>query len=388
MRLTVLIAIVGGLFLASASSLCAGDLPGAPEGWAATPSLHVKGHGSAKNIRPDFISGYGYRPSQIKAAYGISGTGAGQTIAIVDAYGSPTIYQDLAAFCGNFRLPQANLLVHYMGSQAYDAGWALETSLDVEWAHALAPGAVILLVVAQSNSFTDLFTAVQYAAQNAQIVSMSWSGDEVSNETSFDSYFQHPGTVFFAASGDSGSYGPGPEEDQQAQYPAASPNVVAVGGTTLYLKPGKGVLKFPETAWEGSGGGVSQYELIPSYQTSIGVAGTNRCIPDVAFAADPNTGVWVYNQGWYIVGGTSVATPCWAAVAALINQARAVKHQAPLTDGHQELYDLALTSYGKCYRDITLGFNGNFAATPGYDLITGLGSPKAKTLVPALRLIP
>ena len=97
-----------------------------------------------------------------------------------------------------------------MGSQAYDAGWALETSLDVEWAHALAPGAVILLVVAQSNSFTDLFTAVQYAAQNAQIVSMSWSGDEVSNETSFDSYFQHPGTVFFAASGDAGSYGPGP----------------------------------------------------------------------------------------------------------------------------------------------------------------------------------
>ena len=115
MRLTVLIAIVGGLFLAGASSLCAGDLPGAPEGWAATPSLHVKGHGSAKNIRPDFISGYGYRPSQIKAAYGISGTGAGQTIAIVDAYGSPTIYQDLAAFCGKFRLPQANLLVHYHG---------------------------------------------------------------------------------------------------------------------------------------------------------------------------------------------------------------------------------------------------------------------------------
>ncbi len=380
MRLTVLIAIVSGLFLVGASGLCAGDLPSAPPGGSATPSLHVKGQGSAKNITPDLISGFGYKPSQIKAAYGIKGNGAGQLIVIVDAYGSPTIYEDLSAFCRTFKLPQANLQVHYMGGQGYDPNWALETSLDVEWAHALAPGAVILLVVASSNSFTDLFAAVQYAAgQNAQVVSMSWSGDEVSDETAYDSYFQHPGTVFVAASGDSGS---------GAQYPAASPNVVAVGGTTLYLKPGKGALKWPETAWEGSGGGVSQYELIPSYQTSLGLGGTNRCIPDVAFAADPNTGVLVYNQGWYIVGGTSVATPCWAAVVALANQARAAKHQAPLTDGHQELYSLAITSYGECYRDITMGYSGDFAATPGYDFITGLGSPKVNKLFPTLRLVP
>ncbi len=382
MRLTALIAMVSSLFLVSASGLCAGDLPSAPGGWAATPSLHIKGHGSAKNIQPNLITGYGYNPSQIKAAYGIRGTGAGQTIAIVDAYGSPTIYEDLSTFCRTYRLPQANLQVHYMGGQGYDAGWALETSLDTELAHALAPGAVILLVVAQSPSLPDLFAAVQYAGQNAQVVSMSWSGDELSNETTYDSVFQHPGTVFVAASGD---YGSG------AQYPAASPNVVAAGGTTLYLRPRAGTLKFPESAWEGSGGGVSQYELIPYYQAMLGIGGIGggyRCIPDVAFAADPNTGVWVYNQGWLIVGGTSVAAPSWAAIVALVNQARAVKHQPPLTDGHQELYDLAVSSYGNCYRDITAGFNGDFAATPGYDLITGLGSPRAKKLIPDLRFIP
>ena len=224
-----------------------------------------------------------------------------------------------------------------------------------------------------------MFAAVQYAAQNAQVVSMSWGGDEVSDEASFDSDFPTPRNSIFAASGDSGS---------GAQYPAASPNVVAAGGTTLYLKPNTGVLKFPETAWEGSGGGISQYEFIPSYQAMLGIGGTNRCIPDVAFAADPNTGVWVYNQGWSVVGGTSVAAPCWAAVVALVNQARAAKHQALLTDGHQELYDLAVTSYRKCYHDITAGFNGDFAAGYGYDLITGLGSPRARALVPALRSIP
>ncbi len=207
MRLTALIAMVSSLFLVSASGLCAGDLPSAPGGWAATPSLHIKGHGSAKNIQPNLITGYGYNPSQIKAAYGIRGTGAGQTIAIVDAYGFPTIYEDLSTFCRTYRLPQANLQVHYMGGQGYDAGWALETSLDTELAHALAPGAVILLVVAQSPSLPDLFAAVQYAGQNAQVVSMSWSGDELSNETTYDSVFQHPGTVFVAASG---TRGPGP----------------------------------------------------------------------------------------------------------------------------------------------------------------------------------
>lgn len=387
----LLIAVVTSLFLVSASSLWAGPLPGAPDGWVATPKLHIYGQSSRKDMGPNFITGYGYHPSQIKAAYGISGSGAGQTIAIVDAYGSPTINEDLKKFCTKFGLPlaQGQLTVHNMGGPLvpYDADWAMETSLDVEWVHALAPRAAILLVVAQSNSNADLFAAVQYAAQNAPVVSMSWGGPEFANEASSDSYFQHSGTVFIASTGDSGS---------EVQYPAASPNVVAVGGTAIYLKPGTGTLKFPEVAWEGAGGGVSQYEILPSYQTSFpGITGNKRCVPDVAFAADPNTGVLVYNSnydtstnGWYVVGGTSLAAPCWAAITGLANQARAAVKLLPLTDGHQALYDLAITSYATSYRDITMGYNGDFAALAGYDFITGLGSPNVRGLIPALKLAP
>ena len=192
MRTTVLTAIVTGLFLVSASSLWAGHLPGAPEGWAATPKLHIKGQGPVKNIRPNYITGYGYSPSQIKAAYGISGNGAGQTIAIVDAYGSATIKEDLATFCQAFGLPQATLTIYLPGGPltSSDADWAMETSLDVEWVHALAPLATIALVIAPTDSASDLLNAVQFAAQNvgAHVVSMSWGGPEFDDETSFDSY--------------------------------------------------------------------------------------------------------------------------------------------------------------------------------------------------------
>ena len=320
----VLIAIVAGLFLLSASSSMAGK-SSAAQGRVATPKLHIKGQGSVKDLGPNYISGFGYYPSQIKAAYGISGNGAGQTIAIVDAYGSPTIYEDVAAFCQAFGLKQASLTIYYPGGwpKSYDAGWAMETSLDVEWAHALAPMANIALVIAPSASDDDLFAAVQYAAQNlhAQVVSMSWGEDEFSDETIYDSDFQNSGTVFIASSGDSGS---------GAQYPAASPNVVAVGGTALYLKTNTGTRKFPEVAWEGSGGGVSQYESMPSYQTALGIVASGRCVPDLGFVADPNTGAMVYDSnydsstsGWWIVGGTSLAAPCWAALIALADQVRA-----------------------------------------------------------------
>ncbi|MGA2939991.1 MAG: S53 family peptidase [Syntrophobacteraceae bacterium] len=386
MRMTV-IAIFTALFLVSASSLWAGHLPGAPEGWVATPKLHIKGQGTVKNNRPDYITGYGYYPSRIKAAYGISGNGAGQTIAIVDAYGSPTITYDLLHFCYALKLPQADLRIYYPGGlpASSDSGWAVETTLDVEWVHALAPSAKIALVIAPTNSGDDLFDAVQYAAQtlHAQVVSMGWGGDEFSDEAGYDSYFQNTGTVFITASGDSGSGG---------QYPAASPNVVAAGGTALYLQPGTGTLKFPEVAWEGSGGGVSQYEPMPAYQASFGLTGGMRCVPDVAFLGDPNTGVLVYDSvnGWYVVGGTSVSAQCWAAIVALADQLRAAAKLAPLTDGHQALYTLAGSSarynVKGHYRDITAGYNGDFAALAGYDFITGLGSPMAGSLVPALKL--
>ena len=254
--------------------------------------------------------------------------------------------------------------------------------------HALAPGATIDLVIAPSDNFSDLLTAVQYAAQtlNAQVVSMSWSGDEFSYETYYDQIFQGAGTVFIAATGD---YGSG------AVYPAASPSVVAVGGTSLYLQPGTGALKFPEVAWEESGGGVSQFEAVPGYQIAFGISGARRCIPDLAFAGDPYTGVLIYDSnytpaGWWIAGGTSLSAQSWAPIIALVDQLRTAAKVAPLTDGHNALYTLAgsRARYNvhvpPYYRDITWGYNGNYAATKGYDLITGLGSPMAGSLVPAL----
>ena len=256
----------------------------------------------------------------------------------------------------------------------------METSLDVEWAHALAPGATILLVVSKDNSSANLFAAVRYATNTlgAQVVSMSWGGPEYLGETSPDStYFTKPGTVFVAASGDNAS---------GAVYPAASPKVVAAGGTSLSLNSDGTVSS--ETAWSGSGGGPSAYEAVPNYQTKFGLSPRGRGVPDVSFNADPNTGVYVYyNGGWYNVGGTSLSAPCWAAIIALANQGRST----PLTDGHQALYGLAGTQSGfnprGCYRDITQGNNGGNTAGPGYDLVTGLGVPTANKIIRAFAVM-
>ncbi len=326
----------------------------------------------------------GYKPSQIRHAYGLdqlSGTGKGQLIAIVDAYGSPTIQKDLAAFSSQFGLPAANLTIAYPQGKPNrtDAGWALETALDVEWAHALAPEANLLLVVSKTNSFANLLSAVDYAtSQGAHVVSMSWGGSEFSSEASYESHFNRSGVVFTAAAGDNGS---------GVLWPAVSPYVVAVGGTTLPLDS-SGNLTGAETAWSGSGGGISTYESEPAYQTAYGIASNNhRGVPDVSFDANPNTGAAVYNstkyygqRGWFVVGGTSFGAPAWAATIALANQGRT----APLSDGHTALYQAATgSSYPANYRDVASGSNGNAAGT-GYDFVTGLGSPLAGNLVPAL----
>jgi subtilase family serine protease len=371
---------------------------GGPEGWRATPHYRVhKAAAAPSGVRPEYITGQGYEPSQILGAYGISGTGAGQTVAIVDACGSPSIAADLAQFSSAYGLPAATLNIIPISGQYNDCqpdsanavGWGLETSLDVEWVHALAPEATIDLVVAPSDYFSDLFTAVQFAAQtvHAQVVSMSWGGTEFSYEKYYDYIFENPGTVFIASIGDAGS---------GTEYPAVSPNVVAVGGTSLYLNNGTGTLKFPEVAWEDSGGGPSQFEAKPLYQTEFGIPGTlKRSIPDVAFEGDPYTGVLVYDSNYdpssgnlWLVGGTSLSAQCWAAIIALADQGRAAAHLAPLTDGHNALYQLAVSrkrynAYG-FYRDITWGYNGNYAATRGYDFVTGLGSPMSGSLVPNL----
>ena len=326
----------------------------------------------------------GYSPAQIRKAYGISstlGTGAGQTIAIIDAYGSPTAQHDLNTFNQHFGLPYIGLQIYYpQGAPTIDSGWALETSLDIEWAHAVAPSAKLMLVVARTASLLDLLAAVDYAvARGATQISMSWGASEFSSQTSYDFHFNHPKVSFFASSGDGGA---------GVSWPAASPNVTAVGGTSLYLDA-TGNLTHPEVAWAGSGGGESYYEAEPSFQSHFQSSG-RRGIPDVSYNADPATGFPVYDSttysgqsGWFQVGGTSAGAPQWAALIAIANAKRTTQlQQSPNT----ALYTLGAPTYPTVnFRDIVTGCNGPASAITcakkGYDFVTGLGSPLAPSLV-------
>jgi hypothetical protein len=319
--------------------------------WSAQP-MHISQLASTSGFS-------GYSPTQIKTAYGLPATGGnGTTIAIIDAYDTPSLTTDLATFCARYDLPPTNLTVHKMSANlATETGWSEETCLDVEWAHAIAPYAAILLVEATSPLSNDLTSAIQYATSQPGVVavSMSWGGPEFPTENSYDSLFTSSyGAAFFASSGDDGA---------GVSWPACSPNVVAVGGTTLNLTSNGTVNS--ETAWSGSGGGVSVYEPMPVYQTSYGLNYSGRAVPDVSYDANPSTGVSVcYDSNWYIMGGTSVGTPQWAAIYALA-----------LSATHANLYFDAKYAYSSYFRDITSGSNGNYSAGPGYDLVTGLGSP-------------
>jgi subtilase family serine protease len=312
----------------------------------------------------------GLAPATIKSVYSFptgSTAGAGKTIAIVDAYDDPSAESDLGVFSSQYGLPSCTAAngcfakVDQNGGRAYprkDSGWALEISLDVQWAHAIAPGAKILLVEASSNGFADLLAAEDYAKAHAQYVSNSWGGSEFSSESSYDGHFVQSGVSFFVSAGDSGL---------PAEYPSASPNVVSVGGTTLHFS---GPTFTGETGWSSGGGGCSAYERASSMQSSflqygqVNCAGT-RATPDVSLDADPASGVSVYDTvryqgqtGWFTVGGTSASSPMWAARSA---DAGAVVDAAYV--------------YGSsiAYRDITSGNNGA-PCLAGYDLCTGRGS--------------
>ena len=340
----------------------------------------------------------GFTPAQIRHAYGLDqisfgGTpadGRGTTIAIVTAYDSPNIAADLATFNATFGIPAPPSFekVNQTGGKtlpAFNASWSTETCLDVQWAHASAPGASILLVEAKSNATADMLAAVKYArsAPGVVAVSMSWGQGEYAGETADDVTFTtpagHPPVSFFAASGDRGAPG---------IYPAMSPNVVAIGGTSLTL--GKGGVAV-ESAWGRSGGGVSAYEARPLYQAGVVMQTTKkRATPDVALVSDPATGLAVCDSKangaktpWMAYGGTSIATPQWAGIAAIVAQGRALRGAAPL-DGRKELLPALYSLPAADFRDIVSGSsNGTprLAAGPGYDLVTGRGSPVAEALV-------
>ncbi len=305
-------------------------------------------------------------------------SGGSKMIAIVDAYHDANAAIDLANFSKQFNLAAPTFSVVYASGKqpAIDSsgGWELEESLDIEWAHAMAPKAKIILVEAASNSLADLFKAVdvasaQVAAAGGGEVSMSWGAGEFSGETSYDSHFTTKGVVYVVSSGDS----PGTE------YPSVSPNVVSAGGTSTGRNPVNGNF-LREVAWEVTGGGISAYEKIPTYQSAVAavktVAGTARAVPDVSFNADPTTGVWVlYANSWYIVGGTSLSAP---AVAGIINLAG--KFNASSAAELSGIYG-GIGATAK-FNDVTMGGCGPWAgyvSGTGYDLCSGVGSPASVT---------
>jgi subtilase family serine protease len=348
------------------------DIPGPLPPIEARPPIHILPFISTVPI--------GYSPSKMRHAYGfdlVAGTGTGQTIAIVEAYGSSTIQSDLNKFCTTFGIPTTTLSIYYpQGVPPANTLWALETSLDVQWAHAMATGAKIALVVAKSASSTDLLAAVDFAvALGAKQVSMSWATPEFSGLNYYDYHFNKPGVTFIAASGDSGA---------AVMWPASSPYVVGVGGTHLVLDTVGNITS--QTAWSKSGGGISLYTAKPVYQNGWQTA-TKRTTPDVSYNADPATGVAVYmtnyygQNGWLMCGGTSAGPPQWAALLARVNSGRAVS----LSSANTVLYSAGTANYAGNYRDIVSGYNGKYYAVARYDYVTGLGSPRANSLIPYLK---
>jgi subtilase family serine protease len=330
-------------------------------------------------------------------AYGfnlVANQGAGQTIALIEAFDDANLEADLGVFDTQFSLPDCTTAngcftkIYATGTKpGSNKDWALEESLDVEWAHAIAPQAKIMAVEAAGQGTSQLLSAVGVAVSNgATVVSMSFGIDEFSTETTADGRFKTQHVVFVASSGDSG---------HGVFYPSASPYVVAVGGTTLNLDS-NGVWE-SETAWScksalscellgGSSGGQSAYEPEPAYQNGVQSSG-KRGVPDVAYDANPSTGVPIYDSGdggWVQVGGTSMGSPQWAALFAIANSMRVADGKANLTKPQQYLYGHAETDF----HDITSGSNGTCGALctagTGYDYVTGVGSPQANLIIPAL----
>ena len=318
----------------------------------------------------------GYGPADLQSAYNLpSGTaGSGQTIAIVDAYDDPTAESDLGVYRSQYGLPPCTTAngcfkkIDQNGGSSYprtNGGWAQEISLDVDMVSATCPNCHILLVEAKSSSFANLGAAVNRAAATPGVsaISNSYGGSDTSDST-YGSYYNHPGIAVTASSGDSG-YG--------VEYPASSHYVTAVGGTSLNRSStSRG---WTESAWSGAGSGCSQYNTALSGQATAGTGCGMRAVADVSAVADPNTGVAVYDStayqgrsGWLVFGGTSVASPVIASVYGLAGNTASIDNNYPY--GHTaSLYDVTSGSNGTCSTSQWC------TAGSGWDGPTGLGTP-------------
>ena len=343
--------------------------------------LVVYGNGIQSGLQPFASSPSGLNPGDLWSAYNLpQGTATAwnwnrMTVAIVDAYDDPKAESDLAVYRSTFGLPACTTAngcfkkVNQSGgtkSPRGNVGWAEEISLDLDMVSAICPNCKILLVEGTTATFSSLSTAEDTAAKlGANAISNSYGGSEWSSETSYDSHYNHPGVAITVSSGDSG-YG--------VQYPAASPYVTAVGGTSL-KRDSTTTRGWSETAWGGAGSGCSAFETQQSWQNGLGSC-LKRTVADVSADADPNNGgVSVYDTyggvgGWLVFGGTSVASPIIASVYALAGNTSSLDG----TFSFPYKNPSALT-------DITSGSNGSCGssylctALPGYDGPTGLGTP-------------
>jgi subtilase family serine protease len=325
----------------------------------------------------------GYGPAQIHGAYQLPSTSANPgIIAVVDAYDDPNVSADLATYDKTFGLPVfpscSNTLktscfskVSQSGGSFYpqrNSSWGIEISLDVETAHQVCQNCKLILVEANSSSYGNLMSAVDRARLlGATAISNSYGSSEFAGENTYDSHFNYPGIAFVFSSGDAG-YG--------ATYPAASPFVTSVGGTTLNVNSANAWLS--ESVWTDGGSGCSSFEAKPGFQKDLGCA--NRAIADVAADADPNTGAAVYDsygyygyRGWFQVGGTSLAAPIVAGIYGLANNTSSLAHANAITYSDFQ--------YGTNLHDITSGTNGGCGtylcqAGVGYDGPSGLGTPE------------
>jgi subtilase family serine protease len=375
-----------------------------------------------------------YSPQQIQNAYGVSSllqagyNGAGQTIVIVDSFGSPTIASDLTTFDAAYGLPDppSFSVLLPLGTVPFDptnadmVNWAFETTLDVEWAHSLAPGAKIVLLTSPVSEtegvqgMPEFLALEKYALKHhlGKIISQSWGATEntlfdAAGQQVFDSFedfYKHATeekVTFLASAGDSGSSNVDANGNTYPSptviFPASSPYVTSVGGTSLYADDTGKYLY--EIVWNdhyigGGGGGVSQQFSEPFYQYSLPsttqtALNNHRGVPDVAYNGDPNTAILVYTSflgpagaGYYFIGGTSEGSPQWAGIVADANQLAG----HPLGFLNPKIY--AIGENFRLFHDIVFGsnayngFNGvpGYSAAPGWDLATGWGTPNLGAL--------
>jgi hypothetical protein len=358
--------------------------------YRATPHINTIKESLKSGYSPNAY--YGASPSDFRELYGTTSlmqsgwTGSGITIGIVDAYGDPTLTSDVNSFINHFNLPAISLTVAGTGGTPNN-NWDLETALDVEWAHAMAPQASILLQLAADNSGNNLFGAVNTLVSMAtppSVISLSWGGTEDSQYSTY--YTQTTAPIFAAAvakgirvyvsTGDHGAYDDG--TNRRVEYPASDPNVIAVGGTEvydnwIYDSSGNPTQQFYEYGWSGSGGGYSIIFPEPSYQSGAGITDPTgkRAVPDVSLDASDESSVLIYLGGsiWYCYG-TSLASPMMAAITACASTGGLTLNNAAFYSMYGSSY-----KYNLAFHDIHLsGNNGYYSVQTGWDAVTGLGS--------------